>query len=102
LFFSLESIHGQTQKTLDEVRVVKKNRKLCYEYKNAISLEEVDVRYVTIQCWWYFSRAIDETGFQDLENWFSFFHFHVRQWGGFMIHVLFSTFPHISSFTPYS
>jgi hypothetical protein len=31
------------------------------------------------------------TGLQELENWFSFWHFHVKQWGGFMIHVIFSS-----------
>jgi hypothetical protein len=48
LFFSLESIHEWTHKTTNQARVAKKNRTLCYEYKNAISLEEVDVLYVAI------------------------------------------------------
>jgi hypothetical protein len=34
------------------------------------------------------------TRFQKLENWFNFWHFHVKQWGGFIIHVTISSFPH--------
>jgi hypothetical protein len=75
---------------------------LCYEYENAISLEEVDVWYGTIHYWWYSLKAIDEARLQELENWLYFWHFCVRRWGGFMIYVLFSTFPHIYSFTPSS
>jgi hypothetical protein len=79
-----------------------KHRLLCYEYKNAISLEAADAWYVTIQCWWYSLGAVDEVGFQELENLLNFWHFCVKQWGGVMIHVLLSTLPHIPSFTPYS
>jgi hypothetical protein len=64
-------------------------------------LEEVDVLYATIHCWWYSSRAVDEAQLPKLENWFSFWYIHVKQWGGLVIHVLFSTLPHIFSFTPY-
>ncbi len=38
-----------------------KHRKLCYEYKNAIFLEEVDARYVAIHYQWYSLCAANET-----------------------------------------
>jgi len=53
----------------------KKHRTLCYEYKNAISLEEADVWYVTIHCWWYSYGVVNEAKPQELENWFGFWHF---------------------------
>jgi hypothetical protein len=40
LFFSLELIIGHTHKIADEAKDVKKNRTLCYEYKNFIFLEK--------------------------------------------------------------
>jgi hypothetical protein len=52
-----------------------KHRTLCYEYKNAISLEEADVWYVTIHCWWYSYGVVNEAKPQELENWFGFWHF---------------------------
>jgi hypothetical protein len=73
---------------------------LCYEYKNAISLEEVNAWYAIFHYWKYSLGAAYEVGLQELENLFEFWHFHEKQWGGFMIHVLFSTFPHIFSFIP--
>jgi hypothetical protein len=50
---------------------LQKKRTLCYEYKNAISLEKANVQYATIRYWWYSSSVIDETGLQKLENWLS-------------------------------
>jgi hypothetical protein len=76
-----------------KLKLQNKHRTLCYEYKNAISLEEIDVWYATIHCLLYSLGVANEARFQELENWFNFWHFHVRQWGGFMIHALFSTLP---------
>jgi hypothetical protein len=50
----------------------KKHRTLCYEYKNAILLEEATVQYATICYWWYFFRVANEARFQELENWHNF------------------------------
>jgi hypothetical protein len=102
LFFSLESIFGQTHNMTDQTTYVKKNRTLCYEYKYDISLEVADVSYVAICCCWYSYGVANEARLQKLENWFIFWHFHVRQWGGFLIQVFFSTFSHISSLIPFS
>ncbi len=34
---------------------------LCFEYKNVTSLEDANVWYVAIQCWWYSFGAISES-----------------------------------------
>jgi hypothetical protein len=49
-------------------KLQEKHRTLCYEYKNAIFLEEVNVQYATIYCWWYSSSATNEARLQELEN----------------------------------
>jgi len=36
------------QKIVNETKVTKKHKTLCYEYKNAIFLEEANVWYATI------------------------------------------------------
>jgi hypothetical protein len=60
---------------------------LCYEYKNANSLEESNVHSIVIHSWWYSLGATNVLGFKSW-NWLSFWHLFVRQWGGFMIHAL--------------
>jgi len=40
-------------------------------------------------------RAANAVGLQKLDNWFNFWHFCVKQWGGFMIRVMFPSFFHI-------
>jgi len=99
IFFSLESIRTNTQNNISNQNCEKKHKIVCYEYQNAISLGEVDVQYAIIHCWWYSSDATDELGVYELDNWLNFWHFCVRM-GRIMIHVLFSTYPHIFSFTP--
>jgi hypothetical protein len=44
------------------------HKTLCYECKNATSLEEVDVWYATIRCCLYSLGIVDEVGLQELEN----------------------------------
>jgi len=46
----------------------KQHKALCYEYKNATSLEEVVVRYAAIYSWWYSSGLANVIGLQELEN----------------------------------
>jgi hypothetical protein len=60
------------------------HKDMCYQYKNATTLEEANVQYAAIHCWWYSSRVVNEAGLQKLESWLGFWHFHVKQWGGFM------------------
>jgi hypothetical protein len=43
--------------------------------------------YVLICCWWFSTKATSKVGVHELGNWLSFWHFCVRQWGGFMVHV---------------
>ncbi len=52
----------------NNARVARKNRTLWYEYKNAISLEEIDVRYTIIQCWWYSLGVTNQVGLHELDN----------------------------------
>jgi hypothetical protein len=67
------------------------HRALCFKYNNTTSLEETNVRYVTIRSWWYSSRAVTKSAIHNHNNWLGFWHFHVKQWGGggggFMLHV---------------
>jgi hypothetical protein len=48
---------------------------------------EANDLYATIHCWWLSSRAASKAGIHELANWLNFWHFHVNQWGGFMVHV---------------
>jgi hypothetical protein len=45
---------------------------LCFEYKNAISLEEVDVPYARIWSWWYSSKVVAEGAIHKFNNWLGF------------------------------
>jgi hypothetical protein len=42
------------------------HKTLCYEYKNATSLEEANACYATICCWWYSLGVVDAIW---LEEW---------------------------------
>jgi hypothetical protein len=43
--------------------------------------------YALIRCWWLSFRVAYEVSAHELSNWLSLWHFYVRQWGGFMVHV---------------
>jgi hypothetical protein len=45
---------------------------LCYDYKNAMSLEEIDLWYATTQFWWYSSGVASEGAIYELNNWLGF------------------------------
>jgi hypothetical protein len=51
-----------------KLEMQKQHKALCYEYKNATSLEEVVARYAAICSWWYSSRLANVIGLQELEN----------------------------------
>jgi hypothetical protein len=57
------------------------NTKISFLWK------DTNVWYATTCYWWYSLRVVDEVRCQKLESWLSFWHFRVRQWGGFMTHV---------------
>jgi hypothetical protein len=60
---------------------------LCHEYKNEKSLMEANSCYVII-CWWWFSLgATFEACVHELANWLNFWHFGVKRWEDFMVHV---------------
>jgi hypothetical protein len=63
------------------------HKTLCYKYKKAMSLEEVDIQYATIWSWCYLLGIVNEGTIHGFNNWVSFWHFCVRLWGGFMLDV---------------
>jgi hypothetical protein len=71
-FFHLNQSMDKHTKQHIKLELREKHRTLCYEYKNAISLEEAGAQYVAIWCWWYSSGTINEARFQELEDWLSF------------------------------
>jgi hypothetical protein len=57
LFHCIQSFNKHT-KQLIALEFQDWHKALCYEYNNARSLEEVDLRYVAIYSWWYSSRIV--------------------------------------------
>jgi hypothetical protein len=55
--------------------------------RKVTSLGEANNLYPLICYWWFSSRVAFEVHVHKLGNWFSSWHSHVRQWGGFMVHV---------------
>ena len=51
------------------------HRHLCLQYRNAISMDEVETRYLAIRAWWSSSEATLEIGLKHLELWLAFWHF---------------------------
>jgi hypothetical protein len=68
------------------------HRHFCRQYKNAASSSESETRYLAIRAWWLSSGATSKEGLGRLELWLAFWHFHYRQWGGFMQLVSFLLF----------
>lgn len=54
-------IHTKQQIKLE---MCEQHKTLCYEYKNATSLEEANVCYVIIYCWWYSLGVHMQLGFK--------------------------------------
>jgi hypothetical protein len=48
------------------------HKTLYYDYKKAMSLEEVNLQYATIRLWWYSSRATSKGTIHKLNNWRDF------------------------------
>jgi hypothetical protein len=48
------------------------HKALCYGYKKTMSLEEVNLQYVTIQSWWYSSRVANKGAILEFNNLFDF------------------------------
>ncbi len=92
-FHCVRSMDRHTKQQI-KPKMCEQHTTLCYEYKNATFLEEIDICFVVIRCWWSSSKVADVLGLQELENRFNFWHFHVKQWGGFIIDVTISSFFH--------
>jgi hypothetical protein len=50
---------------------------------------DADNHYVLIHYWWLSSRVAFEACVHEFSNWFNLWHFCVKQWGGFMVYVIF-------------
>jgi hypothetical protein len=57
------------------------------EYKDAKSMEEVDVKYHGIRAWWLSLGATTKDGHVKLIGVMGFWHCQYRQWGGHMLIV---------------
>jgi len=86
LFHWIQSFNKHT-KQLKKLEFQDQHISLCHQYKGAKSLGEVESLYVLIFCWWFLFEVAFEVGVHELNNWLNFWHFFVKQWGGFMVHV---------------
>jgi hypothetical protein len=86
LFHWAQSFDKHT-KQLIRPKLQDEHKAFCHQYKNATFLGDVDSHYALICCWWLSFGAIYEASVHELSNWFSFWHFRVKQWGGFMVDV---------------
>ena len=50
----------------------KQHRVLCKQYKNALSMEDVEIWYFAIKAWWLSSGVTTTEGLHRLELWLSF------------------------------
>ena len=69
------------------------HRRLCQQYRNANSMEEVETRYLAIKALGALSSATSDIGLKHLELWLAYWHFRYFQWRGFMEFVY--VFTHI-------
>jgi hypothetical protein len=71
------------------------HKQLCKDYKDAKSLEDVDIKYHVIRAWWLSSGATTEEGMYSLSEWLGFWHYRYRQWGGHMLIVSFFQYTNV-------
>jgi hypothetical protein len=86
LFHWSHSLDKHT-KQLIKLELQDEHKALCHQYKNAKSFGDANNHYALIHSWWLSFGTTSKVGVHELSNWFSFWHFHVRQWGGFKVHV---------------
>ena len=61
------------------------HKELCKQWKDANIQEEAETRYNVIRAWWVSSgAATSPSAVRALNDWMAFWHFHYRQWGGYM------------------
>ncbi len=86
LFHSTQLLDRHTKKPIKS-ELQNQHNVLCHQYKNAKSLGEANNLYAIICCWWLSLRVASKVNVHELGNELSFWHFCVKQWGGFMVHV---------------
>jgi hypothetical protein len=83
----LDLVTWHTQKIVDCTKVAKTNQGLVFLIQKCNIFGRNKCQYAAIQCWWYSSRVVPKNAIHEHYNWLGFWHFHVRQWEGFMLHV---------------
>jgi hypothetical protein len=83
LFYWVQSLEKHTKADI-RADLQHQHRQLCRQYKNAASASESETQYLAIRAWRLSPGATSEEGLSRLELWLAFWHFHYRQWGGFM------------------
>jgi hypothetical protein len=86
LFHWSHSINKHT-KQLIWPKLQDEHKVFCHQYKNAKSLGDANNHCALICSWWLLSRAASKACVHELSNWLGFWHFRVKQWGDFMVHV---------------
>jgi hypothetical protein len=67
LFHWTQSLDEHT-KQLIKHELKSGHKATCFEYKNATSLDEANICYITIHYWWLSSNIIFKSGIHELEN----------------------------------
>jgi hypothetical protein len=97
-FFHWKQSLEKHTKSYIKYELQNQHRHFCLQYRNALSMEEADTRYLAIKVWWASSNCTSKDGLKHLQLWLAFWHFRYLQWGGFSWFFLNS----ISFFSTYS
>lgn len=87
LFHWSTSLDKITQKRI-KPSLQQQYKQFYKEYKDAKSMEDVEVKYHVMRAWWLSIGATIEEGMYILFEWLGLWHYH-RQWGGHMLIVSF-------------
>jgi hypothetical protein len=86
LFHWTQSMVNHTEKHIPE-ELWEQHKKMCHQYRKAQSMEEADTLYNALRAWWVSAGIVSEKALNKLELWLAFWHYRIRQWGGFMTQV---------------
>lgn len=77
LFHWTQSLDKHT-KQLIKHELQSGHKAMCFEYKNATSLDEANTCYVAICYWWLSYDVTSKNGIHELENQLGYWHFRFR------------------------
>ena len=66
------------------------HKKMCHQYRTPMTMDKAENLYHGLRAWWVPAGAVTEKALDKLKLRLAFWHFHYRQWGGFMTGVCFS------------